>query len=76
MSSPYLFGVTTESLSRREHARRRKIARMHDCVYYSAEGRAWFATRGPQMGSPFDGAIERAVMAEVEAGRPAGRPRS
>lgn len=61
--SVHLFGVTTERLTAAEHRRRREIAEQHDCDYYHAEGRSWFACRS--YGAPFDGRREREVMAEV-----------
>lgn len=64
-SNPFLFGCSTDRLTRAESALRRRVAAKHDCVFYMADGRHWFATKFNQLGYPFDQATAAAVLAEI-----------
>jgi len=63
------FGVTTRRLPAREHARRRAIAKTHGAEWIGPvripgnDATGWF--NAPNLGTPFDEAVARAVLADV-----------
>ena len=73
MSGPFMFGVSTVPLTRKQIAVLRGIAAEHDCSFFEVSGRAaapasyrsWFATRN--LGSPFNERTARAVREAVAA---------
>jgi len=66
---PFLFGVTNRRVRPSLRALAQKVADAAECDadIVCAEGRTWWATRGPSIGFPFDGANARAVMDALRA---------
>lgn len=67
--SEFMFAVNRGKLDVREVERREAIAEKHEVtfVYIKDPGQgylSWFA--GPNRGEPFDGALRRAVVADIE----------
>lgn len=64
--SEYIFGVTNESIAKKEGKRRDKIAKKFGAVFVGpinipgSATKGWFA--GPNRGHPFDNDLRRNVM--------------
>ena len=67
--SDYFFGVTKAKITKKEAARRQRIAAKHGATFVGPvdlpgnQSTGWFAC--PNRGEPFDSQIARAVMAEL-----------
>lgn len=68
MNSEYLFGTTTEKLTKKEGARRDRIAQKHGGNFVGPVAipgnmtKGWFAI--PNKGEPFNSRTAKAILAE------------
>jgi hypothetical protein len=68
--SEFMFGVGKGLVSQRDGKRIDAVARKHECTFVWATipgngAQHWFA--GPNRGNPFDGAMAKAVYADLDA---------